>query len=389
MIRLEIYRNLVFLACFMCYSVADIEPWKLPVLPDPRPSQKLGNDTKDKLIPRHLWVAIRDFNEGLNYQLPALFKRNANWDIHICTNQMKDEFMNKTFANTSLLWAYHLISPVAGAAKADLWRYAVLWAYGGAYIDDDSDMMSPLDKVVEPTDTCIFAFEKNGFNGNRCYIPRFHLSDFTTFKKTDPNLLIFHGRILLNWAIIVGPRHILLEQMMANAVEIIKHEYFQDSVLRSLNAAYRWESIMCTTGPSMLTATARELVVRNDSRFHYRLANVDFRDYGGKFKAFHSPVKNDPKHYMHIMDSKKGHKTLLREYLPEQSVTAEMLQQWQGQPVQGQNDKEIFIIDQGKRRGIPNYDTFMALNLTMADVIVLSDTRMSTIARGDSMPKLG
>ncbi len=24
-----------------------------------------------------------------------------------------------------------------GAAKADIWRYAVLWCYGGAYIDDD------------------------------------------------------------------------------------------------------------------------------------------------------------------------------------------------------------------------------------------------------------
>ena len=43
--------------------------------------------------------------------------------------------------------------------------------YGGAYIDDDSDMHSPLDKVVEPEDTFIVSFERNGFNANRCFVP--------------------------------------------------------------------------------------------------------------------------------------------------------------------------------------------------------------------------
>lgn len=81
----------------------------------------------------------------------------------------------------------------------------------------------------------------------------------------------------------------------------------------------RWEAIMCSTGPSLLTATARELVLRNDSHFHYRLANVDLKDYGGKFKAVYSPVKNDPNHNMH------KRKALLREYLPEPPVTNEML----------------------------------------------------------------
>jgi mannosyltransferase OCH1-like enzyme len=33
------------------------------------------------------------------------------------------------------------------ASKADIWRYAVLYTYGGMYIDDDSDMKTPLDEV--------------------------------------------------------------------------------------------------------------------------------------------------------------------------------------------------------------------------------------------------
>ena len=36
----------------------------------------------------------------------------------------------------------------------------------------------------------------------------------------------------------------------------------------------------------------------------------------------------------------------LLSYLPETPLTAADLQAWQGQPVQGQNTKQIFVIDQ-------------------------------------------
>jgi mannosyltransferase OCH1-like enzyme len=98
------------------------EPWCLPVLPRNAP-KFLGNKTMDKLIPRHLWMAVRKKGEQLNYQMPALFARNPNWDIHVEGNEEKDAFMTSTFGGTSLLWAYQILSPWAGAAKADIWRY--------------------------------------------------------------------------------------------------------------------------------------------------------------------------------------------------------------------------------------------------------------------------
>ena len=55
--------------------------------------------------------------------------------------------MNTVFANTSLHWAYSKIHMAYAASKADIWRYAVLYTYGGMYIDDDSDMKTPLDEV--------------------------------------------------------------------------------------------------------------------------------------------------------------------------------------------------------------------------------------------------
>lgn len=74
-----------------------VEPWNLPVLPRVHPSSQLGNHTPDKLIPRHLWIAVRDMEGGLNYQMPALFERNKNWEIHVVDNANKDIFMNKVW----------------------------------------------------------------------------------------------------------------------------------------------------------------------------------------------------------------------------------------------------------------------------------------------------
>ena len=65
-------------------------------------------------------------------------------------------------SGTSVEWAYRLIrAPPYFASKADLWRYAVLYTFGGMYIDDDSDIKTPLDEVCR----CMFCKNTN----NRFY----------------------------------------------------------------------------------------------------------------------------------------------------------------------------------------------------------------------------
>lgn len=68
------------------------KPWLLPVFPDKMPAV---NRSKDKLIPRYLWMAVKEVEEQMNYQLPALFARNKNWKINIVDNYNKDVFMNE------------------------------------------------------------------------------------------------------------------------------------------------------------------------------------------------------------------------------------------------------------------------------------------------------
>ena len=43
--------------------------------------------------------------------------QNGNWTVHFQGNTEKDAFMETYFANTSTLWAYHVLNPAIGTAK--------------------------------------------------------------------------------------------------------------------------------------------------------------------------------------------------------------------------------------------------------------------------------
>ena len=45
-----------------------------------------------------------------------------------------------------------------GAAKADFWRYCILYKNGGVYLDIDSIILKSLDQLIKSDDQCIGLF---------------------------------------------------------------------------------------------------------------------------------------------------------------------------------------------------------------------------------------
>lgn len=83
-------------------------------------------------IPRLLWLTMNHaptHHGDLPLHVRQYMELNNNWEPAIIDNQYADKFKTTVFANTSTLWAYRSVNPVLGAAKADIWRYAVLYAY--------------------------------------------------------------------------------------------------------------------------------------------------------------------------------------------------------------------------------------------------------------------
>ncbi len=150
-------------------------PWELPVFPPNFDSLTLDAAVRmktnvnisavptDRLIPRNLWIAFRKVPPNLmsifmdNPPAPAETKslmqmmidaKKAGWSINLMNgDEAEDLFMETYFPDTSYLWAYNSIGDYAKVSKADLWRYAALYAFGGMYLDDDAYLAHPIDKV--------------------------------------------------------------------------------------------------------------------------------------------------------------------------------------------------------------------------------------------------
>ena len=90
-------------------------------------------------------------------------RNNSEYDFRLIDDQGCEKFMEEHFSG-EVADAYFSINPKLGAARADLWRYCVLYKHGGVYLDIDSLIVKPLDEWIKPDDHAIISYETNKLN---------------------------------------------------------------------------------------------------------------------------------------------------------------------------------------------------------------------------------
>ena len=188
---------------------------------------------------------------------------------------------------------------------------------------------------MTPEDTLILAKEKNKFSDD-CYADRYPLSVSQLMSSLAVNSSdienMFQGRSLASWAIFAAPRHPLILRTMQNIVDIIRREFLLESVITMNRYDMKWKICMCATGPAVLTASARQIVLEKDALLHgqnasrrlklnssmqtnlnftFRIVARDFAQFRGNYKVFRGREAN-PFHYMHTMQVGAR---LIREYI--------------------------------------------------------------------------
>lgn len=276
-------------------------------------------------IPRILWIAVKNASEVLpSHLVHDLFRKNDLWKVVIFGNKEKDAFIDDIWNGTRVQWMYHLIHPNLGAAKADIWRYAALYCYGGFYIDYDANMKVKLDDIIQVNDTLILAEDGTVFFDY--FRTEFKLSNNATFAKHHPLRLplslpsdtttavrpyvtgydpatgwpqFFHNRFLLNWAIFAAPKNPAMVRSMENMALILWSEFMREPVVAFTTSYAKYLLLLfCTYYP--LTTSIRELLLENNTPgFNPRISNVDFREYGGKCKAMNTA--HDTSHYRSVI----------------------------------------------------------------------------------------
>lgn len=179
--------------------------------------------------------------EALACNVAAIKAMNPNWEHRLYDDAAIEAFIEEAYG-TELLRAYRRIDPRYGAARADLFRYLVVHAHGGVYLDIKSATNAPLDTVIRDDDVMLLAQWRNGpgekhegagMAGPMLYIP---------------------GGELQQWHVIAAPRHPFLRAVI-------------DRVLANIEAYRPW-----TNG------TGRRAVIRLTGPIAYTLAIAPIRE---------------------------------------------------------------------------------------------------------------
>jgi len=162
-------------------------------------------------------------------------KKNPDWNYEFYDDsRILDLFEN--YFPLEYLKAYKSLT--IGAAKADFFRYAVLYQFGGVYLDIDGYVKTPFRKFIKQEDVAVIS------------------------KEGNPGLYC-------QWALIFDKGHPFLKKTLENVLENIQHHRFPNDV-------------HSTTGPAAFTKAVNQILAENLETPH-RFLGVDYNGHM-KFK---------------------------------------------------------------------------------------------------------
>ena len=117
----------------------------------PVPSETVLKATK---IPRLIFMTSEFREDKLPNEISEIMEdireNNPEYEILYFDAEQREAFIHKEFDDDVVDLAYKALMP--GAYKADLWRYLVLYKYGGVYMDVGMQPLVPLSEIVKDSD---------------------------------------------------------------------------------------------------------------------------------------------------------------------------------------------------------------------------------------------
>ncbi|VAW26108.1 hypothetical protein MNBD_BACTEROID06-185 [hydrothermal vent metagenome] len=176
---------------------------------------------------------------------------------HFYDDAAIDDFILKDFGE-DVFKQYNKLA--IGAAKADFFRYAILFKKGGIYLDVDSKINGSLDSWIKPEDEAIITNEDN------------------------PGLYV-------QWALIYSKGHPFLQKTIEAIIDNIKSNKYPNQVLEM-------------TGPNLYSKVLKDCF-KTHPKSLYRMYGTD---YNGKilFKYWLSGFSFNKKEHWRVSEKKTG-----------------------------------------------------------------------------------
>ena len=132
--------------------------------------------------------------------IASLTAKNPGWTYNFYVNEDFPDFIKQHYGQ-DMLNTFNLINPSYGAARADLFRYLLIYAVGGVYLDIKSSVSMPLDTLTAGKHYILSHWAK---------VPK------GMFPENEPEFGEFQ-----QWHVIAAPKHPFLEAVIERVVRNI------------------------------------------------------------------------------------------------------------------------------------------------------------------------
>ena len=204
-------------------------------------------------------------------------KLNPNWQMKLFTDQDIHDFIIDEFGK-QIFGYYSKINSDYGAARADFFRYLVIYKCGGLYLDIKSSALKSLDSVIEDSDEFITSNWPLSIDG------------------VDTSLWGMHKNLAhveyQNWFILSAPGSKILEEVIESVCANIRnYNPFRNGVGRM--------AVLETTGPVAYSKVVHKYVMSGQARLasneqlglKYTIYNIESRAH----------ASGGPKNYRYLL----------------------------------------------------------------------------------------
>jgi mannosyltransferase OCH1-like enzyme len=175
---------------------------------------------------------------------------NKNWEYRFFDDVQVAEFIRSNY-DQNVVDLFERINPLYGAARADLFRYLLIYKLGGVWLDIKSSVNASLDEVIRADDTIIFSQWESRIG-----------EAYQGMPQIDPLLRKIAGGELQQWHIIAEPRNPFIKAVINRVMHNIAN-YSQDAY------GVGRLGVLRVTGPSAYTMAIGPIL----KKFPYRMAD--------------------------------------------------------------------------------------------------------------------
>jgi inositol phosphorylceramide mannosyltransferase catalytic subunit len=108
----------------------------------------------------HQSYARSKLDDDIQKNISAIKKLNSGWEYRFYDDEDCETFIKNNF-EPYIFKAYQRINPVYGAARADFFRYLLIFKTGGVWLDIKSSITKPLDETLKTDDYFILSQWQN------------------------------------------------------------------------------------------------------------------------------------------------------------------------------------------------------------------------------------